>query len=75
MQCIMCFVLVCTGTSFGLRRTGNAGNWSLRRYMRLYENCVYIDGNLEITYLENGVYDLSFLSTIQEVKWLFLVVS
>jgi len=75
MQCIMCFVLVCTGTSFGLRRTGHAGNWSLRRYMRLYENCVYIDGNLEITYLENGVYDLSFLSTIQEVKWLFLFVS
>ena len=63
-----CFVSVCTGTKFGLRRTGHAGNWSLQRYIRLYENCVYVDGNLEITYLENGSYDLSFLSTIQEVK-------
>jgi len=60
---------VCTGTSFGLRRTGYAGNWSLQRYIRLYENCIYVDGNLEITYLENGLYDLSFLSTIQEVKF------
>ena len=65
----MFFVSVCTGTSFGLRRTGHAGNWSLQRYIRLYENCVYVDGNLEITYLENGSYDLSFLSTIQEVKF------
>jgi len=69
MQCMLhCVVTVCTGTSFGLRRTGHAGNWSLQRYIRLYENCVYVDGNLEITYLENGSYDLSFLSTIQEVS-------
>jgi len=61
------FVSVCTGTKFGLRRTGHAGNWSIQRYIRLYQNCVYVDGNLEITYLENGYYDLSFLSTIQEV--------
>ena len=75
MQCTkhVVFVLVCTGTSFGLRRTGHAGNWSLRRYMRLYENCVYINGNLEITYLENGSYDLSFLSSIQEVKFVRLL--
>jgi len=36
----------------------------------MYSNCVYVDGNLEITYLENGSYDLSFLSTIKEVKYL-----
>ena len=65
----ICFVAVCTGTNFELRRTGHAGNWSLQRYIRLYENCVYVDGNLEITYLENDSYDLSFLSSIQEVQY------
>lgn len=68
--CCLCWTpgKVCTGTSFGLRRTGHAGNWSLQRYRRMYENCVYVDGNLEITHLENGLYNLSFLSTIQEVS-------
>jgi len=37
----------------------------------MYENCVYVDGNLELTYLENGSYDLSFLSSIQEVKYVW----
>jgi len=64
----MNLVAVCTGTSFGLRRTGHAGNWSYQRYIRQYTDCVWIDGNLEITYLENNSYDLSFLSTIQEVN-------
>lgn len=69
---VVCYaVAVCTGTSFGLRRTGHAGNWSLQRYIRMYENCVYVDGNLELTYLENGSYDLSFLSSIQEVKYVW----
>ena len=68
---VVCFVTVCTGTSFGLRLTGHAGNWSFQRYVRLYKNCVYVDGNLEITYLENGSYDLSFLSTIQEVNKIY----
>jgi len=66
---VMLSVAVCTGTSFGLRRTGHAGNWSLQRYIRMYQNCVYVDGNLELTFLENGSYDLSFLSSIQEVKY------
>lgn len=63
-------VAVCYGTDFELRRTGHAGNWSYQKYIRMYENCVYVDGNLELTYLENDSYDLSFLSNIREVKYM-----
>jgi len=35
--------------------------------MDRYENCTFVDGNLEITMLERGPYNLSFLSSIREV--------
>ena len=31
-------------------------------------NCTYLDGNLELTFLENRSYDLSFLKDIKEVR-------
>ena len=44
------------------------------RYIDRYENCTYVDGNLEITWLEHGSYNLSFLSSIQEVTSLVIYV-
>lgn len=32
-----------------------------------YTNCTYVDGNLEITWIQNNSYDLSFLQHIREV--------
>lgn len=32
-----------------------------------YTNCTYVDGNLEITWIQNNTYDLSFLQHIREV--------
>lgn len=42
-----------------------------------YENCTYIDGNLEIVFLNNRSvdYDLSFLESIREVTGYILIVS
>jgi len=59
---------VCSGTSSGVSHTSGSGNWSLSRYVDRYENCTFVDGNLEITFLEHGPYNLSFLSSIQEVQ-------
>jgi hypothetical protein len=58
---------VCRGTSYGLHHQGQADH----RYRTLetqYTNCTFIDGNLELTFLDaQDDYDLSFLSTIREV--------
>lgn len=46
-------------------------------YKTRYTNCTYVDGNLEIVFLdeENTDYDLSFLSNIREVTGYVMLVS
>ena len=48
-------------------------------YKRRYTNCTYVDGNLEITYLdkneENSDWDLTFLESIEEVSGYVLIYS
>jgi L1 cell adhesion molecule len=46
-------------------------------YKRTYTNCTYVDGNLEITFLDgpNDDYDLSFLQSIEEVSGYVLIYS
>lgn len=45
-------------------------------YKRRYTNCTYVDGNLEITYLEEDrEYDLTFLNSIEEVSGYVLIYS
>jgi len=58
---------VCLGTNYGFVHTQADRNATISRLRGRYENCTYVLGNLEITYLEHGPYDLSFLSSIQEV--------
>lgn len=38
-----------------------------------YTNCTYVDGNLEITWMQNNSYDLSFLQHIREVTGYVLI--
>lgn len=38
-----------------------------------YTNCTYVDGNLEITWMQNNSYDLSFLKDIREVTGYVLI--
>lgn len=38
-----------------------------------YTNCTYVDGNLEITWIQNTTFDLSFLQHIREVTGYVLI--
>lgn len=44
-------------------------------YRSIYRNCTFVDGNLEIVFLDRNDFDLSFLSTIKEVTGYVLIVS
>lgn len=38
-----------------------------------YINCTHVDGNLEITWIQNSSYDLTFLENVQEVSGYVLI--
>ena len=58
---------VCLGSSKKLSHSGNAKD-RYDTYKFMYNNCTFVAGNLEITFLEEADnYDLSFLATIKEV--------
>ena len=48
-----------------------------KSYKVRYTNCTYVDGNLEINFLEdpNVDYDLSFLESIEEVSGYVIITS
>ncbi|KAK0178377.1 hypothetical protein PV328_002328 [Microctonus aethiopoides] len=63
---------VCIGTNGRLSVPSN----KLHHYRNLrdrYTNCTYVDGNLEITWLQNQSLDLSFLQYIREVTGYVLI--
>ena len=58
---------VCIGTSGRMSVPGNRTT----HYENLkdrYTNCTYVDGNLELTWLQDDSLDLSFLQYIREVS-------
>ncbi|XP_043475369.1 epidermal growth factor receptor isoform X2 [Leptopilina heterotoma] len=57
---------ICIGTNGRLSVTSNK-QYHYRNLRDRYTNCTYVDGNLEITWLENEDFDLSFLQYIREV--------
>lgn len=59
----------CFGTNIGLTNQGDA-KFRYNQYKLRYTNCTQVIGNLEIVFLDEAgaEYDLSFLSTIQEVE-------
>ena len=75
---ICSFSAVCTGTDQGTSKPYNSDRPGARDeyYQELkerYTNCTYIDGNLEISFLHEVEYDLSFLSSVREVTGYVLI--
>ncbi|GAB1602446.1 epidermal growth factor receptor-like isoform X2 [Argonauta hians] len=66
---------VCLGTRQKLSTSGNA-HFRYETLKRKYTNCTYIEGNLEILFLDNSTikYDLSFLESIREITGYVLIV-
>ncbi|XP_070569491.1 epidermal growth factor receptor-like isoform X4 [Ptychodera flava] len=65
-------VELCKGTSNHLSRPQN----KVQHYEQLklrYTNCTYVDGNLEITNIEDPTLDLSYLEDIREVSGYVLI--
>jgi len=67
----VCLWTVCRGTSLGLGHSHGHYN----QYRARYTNCTYIDGNLELVFLTNASYDMSFLQHIREVTGYVLIVA
>ncbi|XP_052079239.1 receptor tyrosine-protein kinase erbB-4-like [Mytilus californianus] len=66
---------ICQGSNSGLGLSGSSQD-QYDFYRQRYTNCKYVDGNLEITHLdETGNWDLSFLESIEEVSGYVLVSS
>ena len=69
---LITLLVVCIGTNGRLSVPSN----KLHHYRNLrdrYTNCTYVDGNLEITWLQNNTFDLSFLQHIREVTGYVLI--
>lgn len=67
-----CSVTVCIGTNGRLSVPSNKQH-HYRNLRDRYTNCTYVDGNLEITWLQNETFDLSFLQYIREVTGYVLI--
>ena len=67
---------VCTGTNAGMTIVEDTKERKIQALKNRYENCQYVDGNLEITGLDSEEYyneDLSFLNSIREVTGYVLI--
>lgn len=62
---------VCRGTNTGLGHS--EGHYDM--YRMKYTNCTYVDGNLELVFLDKADYDLSFLRDIREVTGYVMIVA
>ncbi|XP_012281955.1 epidermal growth factor receptor isoform X3 [Orussus abietinus] len=63
---------ICIGTNGRLSVPSNKQH-HYRNLRDRYTNCTYVDGNLEITWLQNDTVDLSFLQYIREVTGYVLI--
>lgn len=65
---------VCLGTDLGMSISGDAAT-RYARYKNRYSNCTYVDGNLELKYLDQDRdYDLNFLKDIRIVTGYVLLI-
>lgn len=75
----MLFIIVrdvCTGTNAGMTIVEDTPERKIQALKNRYENCQYVDGNLEITGLDSEEFydtDLSFLNSIREVTGYVLI--
>ena len=63
---------VCIGTT-GRMSVPNNRDHHYRNLRDRYSNCTYVDGNLELTWLQDPDQDLSFLKDIREVTGYVLI--
>ncbi|KAB7495570.1 putative molluscan insulin-related peptide(s) receptor, partial [Armadillidium nasatum] len=63
---------ICIGTNGRMSVPSNRDN-HYRNLRDWYINCTYVDGNLELTWLQDENLDLSFLNNIQEVTGYVLI--
>ncbi|CAI9728992.1 epidermal growth factor receptor-like isoform X2 [Octopus vulgaris] len=70
-----CMARVCRGTKQKLTHSGSAA-FRYESLRRKYTNCTYIEGNLEIVFLNDKTikYDLSFLDSIREITGYVLII-
>ena len=72
-MCDVCVcATVCLGTDYGIHHFHREQPWErYEMYRKRYSNCTYVDGNLEVLFLDGqNDYNMSFLevSTIQTVS-------
>ncbi|XP_070496722.1 epidermal growth factor receptor isoform X2 [Chironomus tepperi] len=65
-------IRVCIGTNGRMSVPSNR-EFHYKNLKDRYTNCTYVDGNLEITWIQNNTYDLSFLQHIREVTGYVLI--
>uniref|UniRef100_A0A2M4B952 Epidermal growth factor receptor n=2 Tax=Anopheles marajoara TaxID=58244 RepID=A0A2M4B952_9DIPT len=63
---------VCIGTNGRMSVPSNR-EYHYKNLRDRYTNCTYVDGNLEITWIQNSSYDLGFLQHIREVTGYVLI--
>ncbi|XP_062547794.1 epidermal growth factor receptor isoform X1 [Armigeres subalbatus] len=63
---------ICIGTNGRMSVPSNR-EYHYKNLRDRYTNCTYVDGNLEITWIQNTSYDLSFLQHIREVTGYVLI--
>lgn len=66
------FLQECIGTSNRISVPSNRHHHSMSLRER-YENCTHVIGNLEITWIQNSLFDLSFLEKVREVSGYVLI--
>ncbi|KAF7998158.1 hypothetical protein HCN44_009556 [Aphidius gifuensis] len=66
------YLAICIGTNGRMSAPSNKDH-HYRNLRERYTNCTYVDGNLEITWLNNDTLDLSFLHNIREVTGYVLI--
>jgi len=72
LQISFVFFSVCIGTNGRMSVPSNREH-HYRNLRDRYTNCTYVDGNLELTWLQDEDLDLSFLSLIREVTGYVLI--
>lgn len=66
---------VCLGTEFGINHGHLDEPWErYESYRRMYSNCTYVDGNLEILFLDGEHhYDMTFLAVCRRNAYVALL--
>ena len=74
MPISLSLLAVCIGTN-GRMSVPNNREHHYRNLRDRYTNCTYVDGNLELTWLQDESLDLGFLRHIREVSSVFTYMS